>query len=102
MLETQGNPRKTENKKQPYRKTKIYFSHLKNNNVIETHKQKVMHTGEPKMWKYTLWTYKYSFGEEVHVSPDGQTQIVFDPIWKNIKIDKQKVISVLSWKARVP
>lgn len=57
----------------------------KQNNVMETHNQKLMHIDETKLWKFKFWTSKYSFGEEVHVSPDEQTEIVFEPIWKKKK-----------------
>lgn len=67
-----------------FRKTKIYFLIWKEKKLWKTHNQKWMHIKETDIWKYTLWTYKYSFGEGCFVSPEEQTDKVFGPVWKNI------------------
>lgn len=42
-----------------------------------------MHTEETEIYiKIYITVYKNSFGEEVHVSPEEQTKIVFVPILK--------------------
>lgn len=54
--EPAGNRKK---QKTLFRKTDLFFSNEKKNNVMEIHNEKLMHIEETEMWKYTLWIYKY-------------------------------------------